>query len=211
VPSSHRLAVLALVVPLALAACSSGTGGGTTSPTSSSPVSPTGSSSPTDSGSGSTTGSSTPTGTASVSPSAGGSTSPGGSTPTPPRPEGNPSTVAPPPSASGVQGVSVVYTPTTAAKGQKVSILATTDASLAGKPVYIVKMNDGAPRVISTGSVVGSAGLAKTYAVLQRTGVLKLVIPAKPLTGKPDAVGSYPLDPSATLLAQSAEFTVTIA
>jgi len=208
VPSSHRLAALALVVPLALAACSSGTGGGTTSPTSSSPVSPTGSSSPTDPGSGSP--STSPTGTASVSPSVGGSTSPGGSSPTPPRPEGNPSTVAPPP-ASGRTGVTVIYTPTTAAKGQKVSILATTDASLAGKPLYIVKMNDGAPRVISTGSVVGSAGLAKTYAVLQRTGVLTLVIPAKPLTGKPDSVGSYPLDPTATLLAQSAEFTVTVA
>jgi hypothetical protein len=110
-----------------------------------------------------------------------------------------------------VKGVTVVYTPTTATKGARISILGTTDASLAGKPVYIVKLNDGAPRVISTGSVVGSAGLAKTFAMLQRTGVLKLVIPAVPFTAKPDATGSYPFDPRTALLAESGEFTVTIA
>jgi len=196
VPTSVRLrsalAALVVVAPMTLVACSSTGGGGSSTP-------------PT--GTGTVTGS--PSGTPSGSPSAP-SGSPTEVTSTPTRPGGNPSTVAPTPPA-GVAGVSVVYSPTTASRGQKISIVATTDASLAGKPLYILIVNHGAPRVISTGSVVGSAGLAKTYAVLQRTGVLKLVIPKTPLAGSPDSVGTYPFDPATPLLAESAEFTVTVA
>ena len=200
-PTSHRLrstlVALLVVAPMTLSACSSTSGGGGSS-----------------SASGTSTETGSPTGSPSGSPTGSPSEPPTGSptdvTSTPPRPGGDPSTVAPTPPA-GVAGVTVIYTPTTAARGQKISIVATTDASLAGKPLYILIVNHGAPRVISTGSAVGSAGLAKTYAVLQRTGVLKLVIPAAPLAGSPDSVGTYPFDPATRLLAESAEFTVTIA
>jgi hypothetical protein len=201
VPTSHRLrsslVALLVVAPMTLSACSSTSGGGGSS-----------------SASGTSTATGTPTDSPSGVPSGSPSEPPTGSptdvTSTPPRPGGNPSTVAPTPPA-GVAGVTVIYTPTTAARGQKISIVATTDASLAGKPLYILIVNHGAPRVISTGSAVGSSGLAKTYAVLQRTGVLKLVIPATPLAGSPDSVGTYPFDPATPLLAESAEFTVTVA
>jgi len=195
-PLRSALVALLVVAPMTLVACSS-TGGGAGSSTS-------GTSTETGSPTGSPSGS--PTGSPSEPPTG----SPTDVTSTPPRPGGDPSTVAPTPPA-GVAGVTVIYTPTTAARGQKISIVATTDASLAGKPLYILIVNHGAPRVISTGSAVGSAGLAKTYAVLQRTGVLKLVIPAAPLAGSPDSVGTYPFDPATRLLAESAEFTVTIA
>jgi hypothetical protein len=198
VPTSPRLryslVTLVLVLPLTLSACSGSSGGDATPTSATSTGSVTGS--PTDS----------PTG----SPSEPSTGSPSDVTTTPPRPGGNPSTVAPTP-PPGVAGVTVIYSPTTASRGQKISILATTDANLAGKSVYILIVNHGAPRVISTGSVVGNGGLAKTYAVLQRTGVLKLVIPAAPFAGSPDSVGTYPLDPKARLVAESAEFTVTVA
>jgi len=195
-PLRSALVALLVVAPMTLVACSStGSGAGSsTSGTSTETGSPTGS----------------PSGSPTGSPSEPPTGSPTDVTSTPPRPGGDPSTVAPTPPA-GVAGVTVIYTPTTAARGQKISIVATTDASLAGKPLYILIVNHGAPRVISTGSAVGSAGLAKTYAVLQRTGVLKLVIPAAPLAGSPDSVGTYPFDPATRLLAESAEFTVTIA
>lgn len=189
---SRRAVALALSLPLLLAACSSGGGTSpTASPTSASPTSA------------SPTGSPTPDPT--DSPTDGPTQSPTQS----PSPTGSPSTVSPSP-AVGIDGIIVVYAPTTAAPMQQVSITATTSAALAGKPVYIVKLNDGAPRVISTGSILNAQGVAKTYAQLGRTGVLELVVPAQQLTGAPDALGSFPLDPSARILARSGEFTVTV-
>ena len=174
------------VLPLALAACSSsGSTTPTTSPSSSASDTPSPSVSPTD----------TPTPTPTPSPSD--SVSPSVS------PSTSPSVITPSPTGS-LLGITVSYAPTTAAKSQKVAIVATTDASLAGKTVYIVKTNDGAPKVLGTGSVIGSKGVAKTYAQLLRTGVLELVVPVSPLT-------TGPFDPATPLLAQSAPFTVTIA
>ena len=190
--SRRALAAALLALPLLLPACSSGGGTGpTTSPTASPTDSPTESptASPTDSPTESPTQS--PTGTST------------------PSPTGSPSTVSPSP-AVGVEGITVVYAPTTAAVMQQVSITGTTNASLAGKPVYIVKLNDGAPRVISTGSILNAQGVAKTYAQLGRTGVLELIVPAQQLTGTPDALGSFPLDPNARILARSGQFTVTV-
>lgn len=181
-PSRRVLVVGLLAVPLLLAACSSG--GGTSPTASPTGASPTGSSptaSPT----------SSPTGTATPSPS------------------GTPSTVSPSPIV-GIDGITVVYSPTSAAVMQQISIVGTTSASLAGKPVYIVKLNDGAPRVISTGSTINAQGVAKTFAQLGRTGVLQLIVPAQQLQGTADSVGSFPLDPDAQILAKSGEFTVTI-
>ena len=57
---------------------------------------------------------------------------------------------------------------------------------------------------------INAQGIAKTYAQLGRTGVLQLIVPAQQLTGTSDSLGSFPLDPSAKILARSGEFTVTI-
>jgi hypothetical protein len=84
-----------------------------------------------------------------------------------------------------------------------VDIVGTTDPSLAGKPVWIVKTNDGAPKVLGTGSNVNAKGVAKSYVQLLRTGVLKLVVPAGLLT-------AGPYDPATPVLAESAPFTITI-
>ena len=191
VPSRRALAAAVLSLPLLLTACSSGGNvSPTASPTNASPTS----ASPTDSPAPSPTDSPTESPTQSPTSS--------------PSPSGSPSTVSPSP-AVGVDGITVVYAPTTAALMQPVSITGTTNAALAGKPVYIVKLNDGAPRVISTGSIINAQGIAKTYAQLGRTGVLQLIVPAQQLTGTPDSLGSFPLDPSATILARSGDFTVT--
>jgi hypothetical protein len=97
----------------------------------------------------------------------------------------------------------VAYSPVVAAASQQVTITAGTNRSLAGKTAYIVKWNDGAPRVLGTGTVVGGSGVAKTYVQLLRTGVLQVVVPQSPLV-------AGPFDPTTPLLAQSARFTVTI-
>lgn len=192
--SRRALAAALLALPLLLTACSSGGGTGpTTSPTASPTDSPT--DGPTDS----------PTASPTDSPTESPTQSPTQS----PSPSGSPSTVSPSP-AMGIEGITVVYSPTTAAVMQQISIIGTTNPSLAGKPVYIVKLNDGAPRVLSTGSVLNKQGVAKTFAQLGRTGVLELVVPAQQLTGTPDSLGSFPFDPSTPLLARSGQFTVTI-
>ena len=179
--SRRALAAALLTAPLLLTACSSGGGTSpTTSPTSTAPTA-----SPTELP--------TPTDSPTSTPS----------------PTGSPSTVSPSP-AVGIEGITVVYAPTTAAKMQQVTIVATTSAALAGKPLYIVKLNDGVPTVISTGSTINAQGVAKTFAQLGRTGVLELVVPATQLTGTADSLGSFPLDPNARLLARSGQFTVTI-
>ena len=174
--------VAVALVPFALAACSSG--GGTTptsSPTTSS-ASPTDTSSPTQS----------PTDTSS------------------PTPTGSPSTVSPSPIV-GIDSITVVYGPTSVPADTKVLIVGTTDKSLAGKPAYILKLNDGGPRILATGSSVNAAGEIKTYAQLLRTGVLQLVVPKTPLPlGAADSVGTYPWDPNTPILAKSAEFTITV-
>ncbi len=188
--SRRALAAALLALPLLLTACSSGGG---TSPTTSPTASPT--DSPTDG----------PTDSPTPSPTDSPTQSPTGT----PSPSGSPSTVSPSP-AVGIEGITVVYSPTTAAVMQQISIIGTTNPSLAGKPVYIVKLNDGAPRVLSTGSVLNKQGVAKTFAQLGRTGVLELVVPAQQLTGTPDSLGSFPFDPSTPLLARSGQFTVTI-
>ena len=113
----------------------------------------------------------------------------------------------------GVDSISVVYGPTTVVAGTKVSIVGTTNTSLAGKTAYILKLNDGAPVILAKGQSVDSAGLIKTWAQLQRTGVLQLVVPASTtaLTGAaPNSVGTWPWDPNTPLLAKSAEFTITV-
>ena len=72
---------------------------------------------------------------------------------------------------------------------------------------------DGAPVILAKGQSVDSAGLIKTWAQLQRTGVLQLVVPASTtaLTGAaPNSVGTWPWDPNTPLLAKSAEFTITV-
>ena len=97
----------------------------------------------------------------------------------------------------------MAYSPVVAAASQQVTITSGTNRSLAGKTAYIVKWNDGAPRVLGTGTVVGGSGVAKTYVQLLRTGVLQVVVPQSPLV-------AGPFDPTTTLLAQSARFTVTI-
>jgi len=97
----------------------------------------------------------------------------------------------------------VAYSPVVAAASQQVTITSGTNRSLAGKTAYIVKWNDGAPRVLGTGTVIGASGVAKTYVQLLRTGVLQVVVPQSPLV-------AGPFDPTTTLLAQSARFTVTI-
>lgn len=186
VPSRRVLVAGLLTLPVLLTACS---GGGGTGPT----ASPT----------------SSPTGSPTASPTESPTTDPTQSPTSSPSPSGSPSTVSPSP-AVGIEGITVVYAPTTAAVMQQVAITATTSTSLAGKPVYIVKLNDGAPRVISTGSVLDARGVAKTFAQLGRTGVLQLVVPASQLQGTPDALGSFPFDPSTPLLARSGEFTVTV-
>lgn len=181
----HRRVAPVLAVallPLALAACSSGGGTNPTSSPTSSSASPTDTVSPTQS----------PTETSS------------------PSPTGSPSTVSPSPIV-GIDGIAVVYGPTTVPADTKVLIVGTTVASLAGKPAYIIKLNDGSPRVIATGSSVNAKGEIKTYAQLLRTGVLQLVVPRTPLTlGAADSVGSYPWDPNTPVLAKSAEFTITV-
>lgn len=189
----RRLVALAVLAPLALAACSSGGGTSpttspTASPTSASPTSPTDSPSPT--GTSSPTDTSSPTST--------------------PSPTGSPSTVSPSP-AVGIDGITVVYGPTSVPAGTKVLIVGTTNVSLAGKPAYILKLNDGGPRLLATGSSVNSRGEIRTYAELLRTGVLQLVVPRTPVTlGTADGVGTYPWDPSTPLLAKSGEFTITV-
>jgi hypothetical protein len=102
-----------------------------------------------------------------------------------------------------VLGITVAYSPVIASSGQQVSIAASTTRSLAGKTAYIVKWNDGAPRVLGTGTVVSAAGVARTHAQLLRTGVLQVVVPASALVAGPFA-------PTTPLLGQSARFTVTI-
>lgn len=119
-----------------------------------------------------------------------------------PTPSGTPSTVAPS-AATGVLGMTVVYSPTTASAGQQVSITASTDRSLAGRTAYVIKLNDGAPRVLGTGTALSASGVVRTHVVLLRTGILEVVVPRSPL-----AAG--PFDPTTPLLAASARFTVTI-
>jgi hypothetical protein len=174
------VSVVATTVALGLGACSSGSG--SPSPT----ITITETATPTETAS--------PTGTASPTESPTGSTSPS--------PTGSPSTVTPSPTGS-VLGITVSYAPTSAAQDQRVEIVGTTDPSLAGKAVWIVKTNDGAPKVLGTGSSVNAKGVAKTYAQLLRTGVLKLVVPAGLLT-------AGPYDPATPVLAESAPFTITI-
>lgn len=144
----------------------------------------------------------TETATPTPTPSPSDSTSPTQTPTDPPSPTGSPSTVTPSPTGS-VLGITVSYAPTSAAKDQRVDIVGTTDPSLAGKAVWIVKTNDGAPKVLGTGSSVNAKGIAKSYVQLLRTGVLKLVVPAGLL-----AAGPY--DPATPVLAESAPFTVTI-
>lgn len=217
------LAVVAL--PLVLAACSSGssTPSATTlapSDTSSASASSTPSSTDTASATSAspTSDSATPTATASTSPSASATpsasrtsspsatasaTSTPSSAATPSAtPSGSPSTVAPSPSGS-VAGITVAYSPLVAAASQQVTITAGMNRSLAGKTAYIVKWNDGAPRVLGTGTVIGSSGVARTYVQLLRTGILQVVVPPSPLV-------AGPFDTTTPLLAQSARFTVTI-
>jgi hypothetical protein len=180
--------VAVALLPLALAACSSGGGTNPTSSPTSSSASPTDTSSPTDTASPTDS----PTDTSS------------------PSPTGSPSTVSPSPIV-GIDSISVVYGPTTVPADTKVLIVGTTVTSLSGKPAYIIKLNDGAPRVIATGSSVNAKGEIKTYAQLLRTGVLQLVVPRTPLTlGAADSPGSYPWDPNTPVLAKSAEFTITV-
>jgi hypothetical protein len=99
--------------------------------------------------------------------------------------------------------MTVVYSPTTASAGQLVSITASTDRSLAGRTAYVIKLNDGAPRVLGTGTALNASGIVRTHVVLLRTGILEVVVPRSPL-----AAG--PFDPTTPLLAASARFTVTI-
>jgi hypothetical protein len=110
--------------------------------------------------------------------------------------------VSPSPSGS-VAGITVAYSPVVASPSQRVSIVASTSRSLAGKTAYIVKWNDGGPRVLGTGAVLSRTGTAKTYAQLLRTGILQIVVPSSGLT-------AGPFDPTTPLLAQSSRFTVTI-
>ena len=208
---------LALVaLPFALAACSSGSSSAgtatstvpsdTTSASASSTPSSTGSASPSSAAPTST--SATPTATSSAtgsaSPSATASATGTPSTsPTPSAtPSGTPSTVSPSPSGS-VAGITVAYSPVIAAASQQVTVTAGTSRALAGSTAYIVKWNDGAPRVLGTGTVIGSGGVARTYVQLLRTGVLQVVVPQSPLV-------AGPFDPTTPLRAQSARFTVTI-
>jgi len=220
---------LALVaLPFALAACSSGSSSAgtatstvpsdTTSASASSTPSSTGSASPSSAAPTSTsatptappsaTTSATPTATSSAtgsaSPSATASATGTPSTsPTPSAtPSGTPSTVSPSPSGS-VAGITVAYSPVIAAASQQVTVTAGTSRALAGSTAYIVKWNDGAPRVLGTGTVIGSGGVARTYVQLLRTGVLQVVVPQSPLV-------AGPFDPTTPLRAQSARFTVTI-
>lgn len=174
------VAVVLGTVSLGLGACSSGSG----SPSPTITITETATPSPTDTASPTQSPTESPTGTTS------------------PSPTGSPSTVTPSPTGS-VLGITVSYAPTSAAKDQRVDIVGTTDPSLAGKPVWIIKTNDGAPKVLGTGSSVNSKGIAKSYVQLMRTGVLKLVVPAGLL-----AAGPY--DPATPVLAESAPFTVTI-
>lgn len=182
----RRLApVVALaLVPLALVACSSGGG---TSPTGSPTSAPTSSSaSPTD------TSSPSPTDTSS------------------PSPTGSPSTVTPSP-ITGIESITVVYGPTSVPADTKVLIVGTTVKALVGKPVYIIKLNDGGPRLLATGSSLNAEGVVRTYAQLLRTGVLQLVVPKTPLVlGAADSVGTYPWDPNTPILAKSGELTITV-
>ena len=97
----------------------------------------------------------------------------------------------------------MAYSPVVAAASQQVTITAGTNRSLAGRTAYIVKWNDGAPRVLGTGTVIGATGVARTYVQLLRTGVLQVVVPQSPLPA-----GAF--DPATPLLGQSARFTVTI-
>ena len=174
------VAVVLGTVSLGLGACSSSSGSPTPTITITETATPTGTSSPT----GSASPTESPTGTDS------------------PSPTGSPSTVTPSPTGS-VLGITVSYAPTSAAKDQRVEIVGTTDPSLAGKAVWIVKTNDGAPKVLGTGSSVNAKGVATTYAQLLRTGVLTLVVPVGLLT-------AGPYDPATPVLAESAPFTITI-
>ena len=194
------LAVVAL--PLVLAACSSGSS--SSSSAASTPASSTSSSSssPTPSDTSSASDSSSPTASVTDSPSATTSASSTSTATSSATPSGTPSTVSPSPSGS-VAGITVGYSPVVASPSQQVSIVASTNRSLAGRTAYIVKWNDGAPRVLGTGAVLSRTGTAKTYAQLQRTGVLQLVVPSS-------ALASGPFDPTTPLLAQSSRFTVTI-
>jgi hypothetical protein len=186
---SRRLAPILAValVPLALSACSSGGG---TSPTSS----PSGTTSP----------------TASPTDTTGPTASPTDTTGPTASPTASPSTVSPRPIV-GVDPITVVYGPTSVPAGTKVLIVGTTNKALAGKPAYILKLNDGGPRLLATGSNVSANGEIKTYAQLQRTGVLQLVVPKTALTlPSADSVGTYPWDASTPILAQSNQFTITV-
>jgi len=195
---------LALVaLPLALTACSSGSS--SSSAAASSPSSSSSSSSasatPSDTSS-SASSSTTPSASATDSPSSTASPSSSSTTTSSATPSGTPSTVSPSPSGS-VAGITVAYSPVVASASQQVSILASTSRSLAGRTAYIVKWNDGGPRVLGTGAVLSRTGTAKTYAQLLRTGILQIVVPSSALTA-----GSF--DPTTPLLAQSSRFTVTI-
>ncbi len=192
--SAVTLVLIAL--PFVLAACSSGssasssatptTSTGTTSAPSSSAA--TASTSATESASASDTASATSTPSTSSTPSA--------------TPSGTPSTVAPSPSGS-VLGIAVAYAPVVATAGQQVSITASTNRSVAGRTAYVIKWNDGAPRVLGTGTVISGSGVTRTYVQLLRTGVLQVVVPQSTLPA-----GAF--DPATPLLGQSARFTVTI-
>jgi hypothetical protein len=111
----------------------------------------------------------------------------------------------------GIDGVTVAYGPTTVPAGTKVLIVGTTNTALAGKPAYILKLNDGGPRLLAAGSSVNANGEIRSYAQLLRTGVLQIVVPRTPLgLGAADSLGTYPWDPNTPLMAQSGQFTITV-
>jgi hypothetical protein len=101
-------------------------------------------------------------------------------------------------------GIGVVYSPTSAKAWEQINIVGQTDASLAGKKAYILKINNGLTNVIDTGSPISAKGTFRTWAKLGRTGELRLIVPAVPVTAGPLPYGT-------PLLAQSGTFTVTIA
>ena len=201
----HAL-VATLILPCALAACSSTPApspSDTATQTQTSTASPSPSDTSTPSPSPTDTASPTPTDTASPSdsPSPTGSTSPTGTA----SPSASPSTsgsVSPSPSGS-VLGIGVVYSPTTAAAWEQINIVGATDRSLAGKRAYIVRVNGGMQTVLDTGAPVNASGSIRTWAKLGRNGDLQLIVPAGALAAGPIPAGTV-------LLAQSGVFSVTI-
>ena len=207
-PSARRrvgvtLGLLAL--PLVLGACANGSSGASSSgsPTSAGPTDTTAAATAAPTGSATaSTAPSTPVASGSATATSSPGVTPTSSPTVSPAPSGTPSTVAPS-AATGVLGMTVVYSPTTASAGEQVSITASTDRSLAGRTAYVIKLNDGAPRVLGTGTALSAAGIVRTHVVLLRTGILEVVVPRSPLV-------AGPFDPTTPLLAASARFTVTI-